>query len=456
METTVQTQPTPRVKGWPLVGNTFQFVRDPLGFLRQLQQQYSRVVGLRIANRNLTVTLTPDDAKYILQENNKNYHKSEAYRVLQLFLGNGLLTSEGEFWRRQRRLAQPAFHRQRLALLVDTMNEETRELVGRWQTHDPHLPVDISGEMMKLALAIVTRSLFSSNVKQHIDTLSGPINQIIEFAYEALYDFVRIPLKYPTPRNRRYLRAVDKIEAVIYEMINQRRAEQGSVRHDDLLEMLMEVQDEETGERMTDQQLRDEVTTIFMAGHETTANALSWALYLLAKHPDVVQKLRHEFDRVLGPDGQPTAENLRELTYTMQVIHETMRLYPPAWVFSRKPLTDDVLPGGYALPAGNGVLVSPYLLHRDPKFWEAPDEFNPDNFLPEKVKARPTYAYLPFGAGPRLCIGNNFALMEMQVALVHLVRAFDFRTTRRDVIPPEPGITLRPRGGLRLRLRNAE
>jgi len=452
MESTLSTRPVPREKGWPLVGNTFQFVRDPLGYLRDLHRRYERVVGLQIANRRLTVTFTPEDAKYILQENNKNYHKSEAYKVLQLFLGNGLLTSEGDFWRRQRRLAQPAFHRQRLALLVGTMNEEVRELVTRWRQHDPALPLDVSGEMMKLALAIVTRSLFSSDVKQHIDTLSTPINQIIEFAYEALYDFVHIPLKYPTPRNVRYQRAVDKIEAVIYEMINLRRAENGRVRHDDLLEMLMEVQDEETGERMTDRQLRDEVTTIFMAGHETTANALSWALYLLAKHPAVVQQLREEFNRVLGPDGDPTAENLRELTYTMQVVNETMRLYPPAWVFSRKPLADDVLEGGYRLPAGNGVLVCPYLLHRDPKFWDQPDAFNPDHFLPEKVKARPTYAYIPFGGGPRLCIGNNFALMEMQVALVHLVRAFDYRTTRRDVIQPEPGITLRPKGGLRLRI----
>ena len=452
MQTTLHHRPTPQVKGWPLVGNTFDFVRDPLRFLRRMQQQYDRVVGLHIANRRITLTLTPEDAKYILQENNKNYHKSEAYKVLSLFLGNGLLNSEGDFWRRQRRLSQPAFHRQRLALLVDTMNEESREIVSRWKQHDAALPVDISHEMMRLTLAIVTRSMFSSDVKNRLDNLSDAIDTILATAQAKLYEFIHIPMHIPTPQNVRYRKAVEKVEAVIYDIINRRRTEAGTIRHDDLLAMLMEARDEETGEGMTDRQVRDEVATIFMAGHETTANALSWALYLLAKHPDVVGKLREEISRVLGPDGQPTMENLRDLTYTMQVVQETMRLYPPAWIFSRKPIADDTLEGGYRLPVGNGVLICPYLLHRNPKFWENPDTFDPDHFLPERVKQRPTYAYLPFGGGPRLCIGNNFALMEMQIVLVHLVRAFDFRTTRRDVIVPEPGITLRPKGGLRLRI----
>lgn len=449
---TLPTRPIPRIKGWPLVGNTFQFVRDPLLFLRRMRQQHDRLVRLSIANRSITLTLTPDDARYILQENNKNYHKSEAYRVLQLFLGNGLLTSEGDFWRRQRRLAQPAFHRQRLALLVDAMNDETTELLARWRQHDAVGPVDISGEMMRLTLAIVTRSLFSSDVKQHLNGLSEAIDCIIGFAYQSLYDFVHIPIHYPTPRNIRYRRAVAIIEAVIYDIINQRRQEKGSVRHDDLLEMLMEARDEDTGEGMTDQQLRDEVTTIFMAGHETTANALSWALYLLARHPDEARRVRDEADRVLRHDTAPTMETLRELTYTLQVVQETMRLYPPAWIFSRKPLADDTLPGGYTLPAGNGVLVCPYLLHRDPAFWEKPDEFYPDHFRSDRAKERPTYAYIPFGGGPRLCIGNNFALMEMQLVLAHLVRSFDFQTIDQHVLEPEPGITLRPKGGLRLQI----
>lgn len=447
-------QPIPQVKGAPLVGNTLQFVKDPLAFLSRLQQQYNRLVRFSIANRLITLILTPEDTRHILQENNRNFVKSDAYKVLSLFLGNGLLTSEGDFWRRQRRLAQPAFHKQRLALLVDTMAEETREMVNRWKQQPTGLPIDISEEMMKLTLEIVTRSLFSSDVKKHLGNISKEITTIIAFAYAELHSFIRIPIHYPTPRNVRYRRAVEKVENIIYEIINQRRASklQGKdVRYDDLLEMLMDARDEETGEQMTDQQLRDEVTTIFMAGHETTANALSWALYLLAKHPSAAAAIREEVQRVIGPEGLPTAENVRELTYTLQVIQETLRLYPPAWIFGRKPVADEPL-GEYRLPANLGVLISPYLLHRHPAYWPEPDTFNPDNFLPKRVKERPTYAYIPFGGGPRLCIGNNFALMEMQIVLALLVRAFDFQNTSRSIIEPEPGITLRPKGGLRLRL----
>ncbi|GAA4412460.1 cytochrome P450 [Nibrella viscosa] len=456
MTTLQQAQrPIPQVKGAPLVGNTFQFIRDPLGFLTRLQQQYDRLVRFTIANRLVTLTLTPEDARHILQENNKVFVKSDAYKVLSLFLGNGLLNSEGDFWRRQRRLAQPAFHRQRLALLADTMVQETQELTERWKQHEAELPIDISEEMMKLTLAIVTRSLFSSDVKKHLGSISQSVTTIIEFAYVQLHSFIQIPIHYPTPANIRYRRAVEKVEGIIYEIINQRRAEKRNGtdrRYDDLLEMLMEARDEETGEQMTDKQLRDEVTTIFMAGHETTANALSWALYLLAKHPAVAGKVREEVDRVLGPEGIPTAETVRGLTYTLQVVQETMRLYPPAWLFGRKPIADEPM-GEFRLPANLGVLICPYLLHRDPKYWPNPNQFNPDNFLPERIKERPAYAYIPFGGGPRLCIGNNFALMEMQILLALLVRAFDFRTTRRSVIEPEPGITLRPRGGLRLRIK---
>ncbi|WP_128548206.1 cytochrome P450 [Larkinella soli] len=446
-------RPIPYLKGAPFVGSTFDFIRDPLNFLLRLQRRYDRLVQFSVVGRLITLTLTPEDARHILQENNKNYLKSEAYQVLQMFLGNGLLNSEGDFWRRQRRLAQPAFHRQRLALLVDGMNEDTSALLKRWRQNDPTRPVDVTEEMMKLALAIVTRSLFSSDVSRYLDNVSRSITVIIETAYKELFNFFPFTRNLPTPRTIRYRRAVEKIEAIIYEIIDRRRNERRTGQYDDLLEMLMEARDEDTGEQMTDKQLRDEVTTIFMAGHETTANALSWALYLLADHPEVVRKMREEIDRVLGPDGLPTVETLRELTYVMQVIQETMRLYPPAWIFSRQPLRTDQF-GEYriVMPGARAVLICPYLLHRDPKYWAAPDRFDPDHFRPERVRERPTYAYLPFGGGPRMCIGNNFALMEMQIVLALLVRSFDFQRVGRKEVEPEPGITLRPKGGIRLQI----
>ncbi|MFC5409176.1 cytochrome P450 [Larkinella bovis] len=447
-------KPIPKRKGLPWVGSTFDFARDPLAFLTGLQQRYDRLVQFDAVGRLITLTLTPEDAKHILQENNRNYVKSDAYEVLKMFLGNGLLNSEGDFWRRQRRLAQPAFHKQRLALLVEGMNRETGELMARWKNRTLEKPLLISEEMMQLALAIVTHSLFSSDVKNHLDNVSESITIIIETAYKELFNFFPITRKWPTPRAIRYRRAVAKIEGIIYEIIHRRQtAALPAQSHDDLLGMLMEAQDDETGERMTNQQLRDEITTIFMAGHETTANALSWALYLLAKHPEVAAKVRDEINRVLGATRFPTVETLRELPYTTQVIQETMRLYPPAWIFGRQPLQSDQF-GAYRLtvPGANGVLICPYLLHRDPRYWEKPDTFDPDHFRPEAVKLRPTYAYLPFGGGPRLCIGNHFAMMEMQIVLSLLVREFDFQPVDTREIRPEPGITLRPKGGLRLRV----
>ncbi|RRA99193.1 cytochrome P450 [Larkinella rosea] len=448
------TKPIPKLKGLPFLGSTLDFARDPLAFLTGLQQKYDRLVQFDAVGRLITLTLTPEDARYILQENNKNYVKSAAYDVLKMFLGNGLLNSEGDFWRRQRRLAQPAFHKQRLALLVDGMNRETAGLMASWKNRDLSKPLLISEEMMQLALAIVTRSLFSSDVKNHLENVSEAITTIIQTAYKEIFNFFPATRNWPTPRTIRYRRAVRKTEAIIYEIIENRRREPPETRHDDLLGMLMETRDDETGEQMTNQQLRDEVTTIFMAGHETTANALSWAFYLLANHPDVTEKLREEINMVLGPTDLPTMETLRELTYATQVIQETMRLYPPAWIFGRQPLHSDQF-GDYRVevPKADGMLICPYLLHRDPRYWEKPETFEPEHFLPERVKNRPTYAYLPFGGGPRLCIGNNFAMMEMQIVLTLLIREFDFLPADSKKVEAEPGITLRPKGGLRLRVR---
>ena len=446
-------KPIPKLKELPLIGSTVDFIRNPLGLMGHCRQQYDRLVQFTVVGRNLLLTLTPEDAKQVLQENNKNYVKSLAYDVLKTFLGNGLLTSEGDFWRRQRRLAQPAFHRQRLALLVDGMVEETAELIRQCRQQDLATPVDISNEMMKLTLAIVTRSLFSSDVKAHLNNVSDSLDTIMHTAYKELFNIFPITRQLPVPRTIRFRKAVSQVETVIYEIINQRRAAGNGARHDDLLAMLMEARDEETGEQMTNQQLRDEVTTIFMAGHETTANALSWALYLLAQHPDVVRKMRDEIAQVLGSDSRPTAENLRGLPYTLQVVQEVLRLYPPAWVVSRRPLGSDQF-GDYpvAVPGIDVVLVAPYILHRDPRHWHSPEAFDPEHFSPDHVKDRPTYAYLPFGGGPRICIGNNFALMEMQVALAMLIQAFDFGLTGSAPVEPEPGITLRPKGGMQLRV----
>lgn len=445
----------PQAKKTPFFGNTPAFVRSPLGFLEKMQKEFGHVgiVKLNLVSRDFFLVLTPEDTKHVLQENNRNYHKSEAYKVLAIFLGNGLLTSEGDFWRRQRKLTQPAFYKQRLAMMVEMMNEEVAIAVERWKSQEGEV-LDITEEMLNLTLKIVTKALFSTDVKHRLEGISESLNDIMHFADSTLKSFIRLPLTVPTPRNLRFKRAVEKVEVVIYGIIEGRRAEikqNADVRYDDLLDMLIHTRDEETGETMTDRQVRDEVTTIFMAGHETTANALSWALYLLSKHADVLQKLREEVETVLGQEGMPTFENIRELKYTLQVVQEVMRLYPPAWIMGRKALGQDEL-SGYPIEVGTYLLLPIYLLHRDPKYWQKPAEFYPDHFLPENTKARPTYSYIPFGGGPRMCVGNNFALMEMQIVLALLVRKLDFTLVDKKAMPADPMVTLRPKKALKMQV----
>jgi cytochrome P450 len=446
----------PRHKGLPLVGSTFAFVRNPLGFLLGVQQRYPRMATVNLLGRPITLIQTAEDARHILQENNRNYHKSEAYKILAIFLGNGLLTSEEDFWRRQRKLAQPAFYKQRLALMTDMMAQETEHLALDWHTHDDSKPRDISQDMLRLTLNIVTKALFSTDVGERVAGISDALDDIMHYADTTLKSFIRIPLKYRTPANARFLAAVEKVEAVIYGIINGRR-QQGEnnpgLRYDDLLDMLMHTRDEETGETMSDGQLRDEVTTIFMAGHETTANALSWALFLLAQHPEIAQKIREESKKVFATEGASAFEKARELRYTLQVVQEVLRLYPPAWIVGRRSLGADSL-GPYTFPADSYFLISTYSLHRSPSYWPEPEVFDPDRFSEDNAKGRPTYAYLPFGGGPRLCIGNNFALLEMQLVLAILLRDFEVSLLSPDqVVVPDPMVTLRPRGGVRLTIK---
>ncbi len=444
METITQpTRPVPLVRGVPGLGNTLSFLRDPLAILDDIQRMNERVVHLRVGGRHQYLVLTPEDSKHILQENNRNYGRSPAFRVLQIFLGNGLLTSEGDFWRRQRRLAQPAFHRQKLAALANTMISESAAWVNELRQQNLSRSVNMSQVFMDVTMRIVCKTLFGSDVSADLAKLSSSLETLNYLANARMLSPVRFPMHWPTPNNLRFRRAGVVVDTFIYGVIEQRKQQTGAT-HDDLLDMLRLSEDEETGETMSEKQLRDECVTLFAAGHETTAVAMSWTVHLLMQHPDVLARLRQEVQAVLGDAQTPAPEVFRQLTYTMQVIQESMRLYPPAWIMSRMALDDDHI-GPYVIPKGDTALVSPYLLHRDPVNWPDPERFDPDRFAPGREKERPTYAYLPFGGGPRLCIGNQFALMEMQILLALLVRQFDLRAVSDKPVPTQPLITLRPK-----------
>jgi cytochrome P450 len=361
-------------------------------------------------------------------------------------LGNGLLTSEGDFWRRQRRIAQPAFHKERIAAFGDVMVRAAEDTARAWTAvAKSGGTLDVAAEMMRLTLRIAGETLLSSDVTGHAAVVGDAVSLLLREANRRILQPIEVPLRVPTPNNRRVLRVLSELDAIVFRMIEDRRRMTGG-RPSDLLTMLMEARDEETGEGMTDKQLRDEVLTIFLAGHETTANALSWTFYLLSLHPEVARRTSAELADVLGGRA-PQVADLGRLVYTTAVLKEAMRLFPPAWIVGRRAVEDDTI-DGYDIPRDSIVFVSPWLTHRHPAFWQNPEGFDPERFLPERAATIHRYAYFPFGAGPRLCIGQGFAMIEAVLLLATLAQRI-----RLDLVPghrvvPHPSITLRPRYGI--------
>jgi cytochrome P450 len=418
--------------------------RDPTGVFLRAARRFGDVVFFRIGPRRGYLITNPDDVRHVLQDNARNYRKSPLYEKLRLSLGDGLLTSEGEFWLRQRRIAQPAFHRQRVAELAGVMAETARSLAAEWESHASRgRPVDIGEEMMRLTRTIVLRALLGGDPGSCSDGLDAAWIVINRHIGESFWS-LGVADRLRPARRRQFEEARAVLRAAVESVISDRRRR--PAERADLLSMLMAARDEATGEGMTDEQLRVEVTTFLLAGQETTALALTWTWYLLSQHPEVQARLERELDDVLG-SRPPEFADLPSLPYTRMVLDESMRLYPPAWGFSRQAIEDDEL-GGFHLPRGWLAFVVPYVLHRSPALWERPDEFEPERFLPARSEARSKFAFVPFGAGPRQCIGNGFALVEGQLALATLAQRFRLRLAPGSRVEPWPLITLRPRYGL--------
>jgi cytochrome P450 len=417
--------------------------RDPIGVFMKAALQYGDVAYFKIGPRRGYLIKNPDDVRHVLQDNARNYHKSPLYDKLRVVLGDGLLTSEDGFWLRQRRIAQPAFHRQRLVGLAGAMAQAARDAAAEWQPlASAGHAVDVDEEMMRLTRTVVLRTLLGAELgpfTSSIDQAWTIINQRIGESFWSL-GFDRLP----TPGYRRFQRALAVLHGAVEHVIGERR--RNPIESADLLSMLMSARDEETGEGMTDEQLRVEVTTFLLAGQETTSLALTWTWYLLSQHPRVRQRLEDELDTVL--EGRPPGyADLANLPYLRMVVDESMRLYPPAWGFSRQALSDDTL-GGFRLPRGWLAFVIPYVLHRHPRFWTDPESFEPERFSPERSADRPKFVYIPFGAGPRQCIGNHFALIETQLTLATLAQSYRLHLVPGHKVDPWPLITLRPRFGM--------
>lgn len=450
---TKSSEQVPKVKNEELLlGNLRPFAKQSVNFLFKTEKEYGKICELDFRIAKAYLISDPEYVKYVLQDNNKNYRKSLAYEIaLKLLLGNGLLNSEDDFWRKQRRMAQPAFHKKRLQGFIDIMVSSTDILINRWQAFaKENKTFDAQTEMTFLTAEIVARAVFSSDVTGLVKKVNDAISDLNEYAIERLRSVVRLPLWLPTNTNRTYKKHYSFLTGMIGDIIKKR--EKSPEKQDDLLQMLIDARDEDTGEGMSKKQLIDECLTIFIAGNETSAMAMSWCIILLNKHPEAVEKLRNEYEQVIGENGAFTLENIMQLTYTMQVVKETMRLYPPAWVIGRRAKTDDII-DGYKIKSSNNIMLSVYNIHHSPKFWDEPEKFKPERFTKENMKAKHKYAYMPFGGGPRLCIGNNFALMEMQIILAKLINQFEFIAEYTKTPEMEPLITLRPKGGVPIKIK---
>jgi cytochrome P450 len=432
--------------GMPLLGHLGTFKRRPLETLSTWWSRHGDALRFRLGPKTLHLFSHPDLAEDILVQQSDRFVKVYDPRRpvgLALVLGNGLVTSSGEVWKRHRRIIQPVFHRSRMAAMADRMAQVGEQRLAGWADHAGQT-VDIAAEMMLLALDVISHTMFTTSVAQHTDQISRALRVSLKYAFDSFHNPLHPPRWLPTARNREFREVMAFMDGLMYGLIAERR--RSGATHDDLLDRLLQARDEETGAGLSDQELRDEALTIFAAGHETTANALAWTWYLLATHPEAKARFHGEVDRVLQ-GRTPSADDLPRLPYTRAVFDESLRLFPPAPAIQRKAMTP-VTVGGLALPAGAVVLVGTYNLHRHPAFWPNPDRFMPERWLDGERPAT-RCAYLPFGAGPRACVGTHFATIEGPLLLALIGRHYDLRLAQESV-EPELMVTLRPKGGIRM------
>jgi cytochrome P450 len=443
----------PGPRGYPFVGVLPHMRRDSLHFLTAMAHTYGDIVTLPFGPLRVYFLCHPDHIAYVLQQHHRNYRKSPFTDRVRPLLGQGLATSEGTLWRTQRRLMQPAFQRARLAPLAETITSTTHTMLERWQAlAAAGIAVDIMAEMLRLTGEVIIRAVFGTSLPTESETLFADFTTVTRYTWQRMLALTPWSARLPTLGRYRCSRALARLEAMIQQHMEARQHQDGAA--DDLLALLLAARDPTTGAPMTAQQVRDEVMTLVFAGHETTAVALTWTWYVLAHHPDVQGRVRREALEVFA-GSRPTLAALARLPYTRMTIQEVLRLYPPAWILARTALADDVI-GGYPIPAQTTVLLSPYVTHRHPTFWPNPERFDPQRFAPPQVAAQPPGAYVPFSAGPRACLGEHMAMMEMSLIVAYVVQAYQLTLRTGQRILPQPSLTLRPSQGVHLVLTRQE
>lgn len=438
----------PGPKNPPIVGNLIAFRANPLVYLTNAARQYGDIVYFRVMKQHMYALSHPDFVRDVLVTNQNNFVKSRALERAKILLGEGLLTSEGKHHLRQRRLVQPGFHRDRLAGYAAAMSE----CAVRWRERLRPGSMDIAREMPQLTLTVVAKTLFSADLEPETSEIGAAMTNVLEMFDLLLLPFSDLLHKLPLRSVRRFDQARARLDAMIYGLIEARR--KSGVDTGDLLSMLLQAQDEAedgsgmAGVGMSDQQVRDEAITLFIAGHETTANALTWTWYLLAQHPEVERRLHAEIDTVLD-DKPPELSDVPQLRYAEMVLAEALRLYPPAWGIGRRAL-EPFSAGGFEIPAGSICIMSPFVIQRDARWFSDPEKFDPERWTADAREARPKFSYFPFGGGTRVCIGERFAWMEGVILMAAIAQKWRFRLEPGQHVEPLPLVTLRVRNGLRV------
>ena len=436
----------PRFRGLPILGVLPKIWRDPLGFFGEVARECGDVARIGTGTFTLYLVSSPDAIGHIFQGNAKNYWKGKGLAAAAAVMGQGLVTSEGELWERQHRLIQPAFGSQRLAAYLPSMHEATLALLDRWRERSrTGEAFDLADDMRRLTLQVICRILFNADwTPTDLEAISSGVEVANDKINRSAWNLFPVLERLPTPLNRRFRRALATLDDVVYGKIRVRRAAQRGGQ--DLLAQLLEAKDPKTDSRMSDRQLRDEIVTLFIAGHDTPANALSWTFYLLARHPDWAQRTAEEANHVLS-DCRPVLEVMERLDVAGRVLKESMRLYPPAWMIVRTPFEDDVL-GGYPVPAGAPILLSQYVVHRHPSYWDNPEIFDPERWTPERSASRHRFAYFPFGGGGRFCTAHGLAMILGKLVVAMAAREFHWREAAGRPVVPQPLTTLRPKHGV--------
>ena len=433
----VRTRRLPGPRGHWLLGMLPRLRRDMLGTFEACFREYGDAAYFRVGNRRSMLLSHPDDIERVLVTENRHFIKNYALQFLKPLLGNGLLLNEGQSWLRQRRLLQPAFSRQRVEGYAPAMVECTERMLSGWSTGQVH---NLHQSLMQLTMTIAGRTLLGIDVGQQFRQLSRKLDDVMHDFLDRFHSALPLPQWLPTPRNVKLRRTVATLDAILQQLIDERRRA-GTVGGD-FLSILMHARDEVDGKGISDRQIRDEIMTMFLAGHETTANALSWTWYLLGQHPDLQRRLREEARSVLA-GREPTPADIPKLVFCDQIIRESMRLYPPAYVVGRRPLADVTI-GEHFIPKGTNILMSQWIVHRDPRWFDDPLNFHPDRWTSDLTQRLPKYAYFPFGGGPRLCIGNSFAMFEAPLILAMMAERFTLELVSDEPIRPLPAVTLRP------------